>query len=281
MFFVNYISYSAILSILLLLPWKIGAATTCGAADISSSSVKNCDCLTATPGTDCTTSFEDRSCKVTFPPILNQCNTGCIQRNLECSACYIYSVRLCGCVKGTIPGCLNNGDWWLLRGNDLITTTKHIPGILQLGSDNDGWQMGQTQLAKGVKVAAGLATRETGALAVNSVLVRSEEQIHIHVCYLKTSKFRDYLSSQVPSKFTQLSPLQTHFTDYPTVQCIASQKKGDSSMDVARITAGYLIGKTCDKYSVGAGLIIDKNDISWVCMTTTGKGSAEGLFCGT
>ncbi|KAJ5907360.1 hypothetical protein N7495_000042 [Penicillium taxi] len=281
----NTIGRSLILSILILLPWKTGAVTvTCGTADISSNSVGNCECAP---------SFSEDGCGACTDPFcgdaklkgkLAVCNAGCVQQNLNCSACGLYFGSVCRCLKGA-PGCSNNGDWWLLNSHDLISTTKRVPGIVQLGSDNTGWQLGQTLLAwTGISLSTGTATRKTGTLAVNSVKQRDEEQIHIHVCNRPNNQLRDYLSTKVrPDQFQSLKPLETSFPEFPTksVLCQASQTKGDNHVDVAGITADHLNkAKGCDESQVGAGLITDTNDYSWVCITT-GYQSGGQLFCRT
>jgi len=190
-------------------------------------------------------------------------------------------------MQGTVAKkCIQDGDWWLLNDHKLITTTQTIPGILQLGSDNTGWQLGQTQLASpGIPLVSSTATRKTGTLSVNSVLRRTEEQIHIHVCDA-SSQLRTYLTTiALPGHFKVLAPLPTSFLpNFPTgtIWCQASQTKGDQRVDVAGITAEYLKNANgCEKSRVGAGLITDGNDYSWACITTAQDFSAEDLFCRT
>ncbi|KAK7181193.1 hypothetical protein PSPO01_12825 [Paraphaeosphaeria sporulosa] len=274
----------AFLSVLLSLPWNIGGVATCGTADIVGNSVANCDCPTRTSltpscggkGMKC----NDPYCHVDTTGELVECFEGCVQGNIECDACYLYFHSLCLCMKKSNLNCIQSGDWWLLNDHKLITTSKKVPGILQLGSDNGGWEFGQSLLGAGT-----VASRQWGTLSVNSVLSRDEEQIHIHVCDNPSSALRTHLSTLNWYDFKDkpkplLVPIAGN-SRFPagTVQCQAALNPG-THMDVAEITSKYVnsLGG-CEREKVGAGLITDKNDYSWVCLTTMDDHAAVQLFC--
>ncbi|KAK7182870.1 uncharacterized protein CC84DRAFT_519668 [Paraphaeosphaeria sporulosa] len=281
MYIINRFS---ILVILLSLCWQIGA-DTCGTADIASGAVTGCECAPSFNDSGCNPCTDKYCNDASLFGNLHTCEIGCTSDNINCNACYLYFNGVCRCVKNTALDCINKGgDWWLLNSHTLISTQKQIPGVLQLHSDNKGWELGQMLLGStGITLPPGgnAVTRKTGTLAVNSVHARTEEQIHIHVCDNPNSPLRRYLSGIDPTTYTSLTTLPTSFANFPqgTVHCQASKTPGET-MNVAEITAQYLntVTKPCDKSYVGAGVIFDSRDYTWGCLTTTGH-SGEDLFC--
>ncbi|KFZ23391.1 hypothetical protein V502_02133 [Pseudogymnoascus sp. VKM F-4520 (FW-2644)] len=176
----------------------------------------------------------------------------------------------------------------LLNSRTLITTTQQVRGILELDQVKDsdgGFRLGQQVFQQNIKF-----DRATGALALNSVATRNEEQIHIHVCGIgiKTSKLRILLSKLKPTDYNTLKPVTLSPPDFITgsaMSCRISPTPG-AIIDVARDINNYLQStvakapQSCDQYYVGAGVITDTNDHSWACVTT-GTRSAEELFCHT
>jgi hypothetical protein len=205
------------------------------------------------------------------------CNEGCTDDNINCSACDIFFDNLCGCLQDKKCYRTPNTDpWTLLHQGTLITTPHLIRGILEEGTDNRGWQLGQDTLLNKIT-----SSRASGTLAMNSVLARTKEQIHIHVCNRPTSVLRANLDRLSPSAYTTLKPMPFGVLGFAPgdIHCQASQTKGNNRFPMADLIRGYLanIHATCDRVHVGAGLITDSYDNTWGCVTQ--GGSAEYLFC--
>jgi len=158
----------------------------------------------------------------------------------------------------------------LLSANDLITTTQLLPGILELSQAHNpeaGWTLGQDTYK-----------RDQQGLAINSVQSRSEEQIHIHVCPIGTTAqtLRDTLSHRKYSDYVTLADVPT----VPDVQCRVAPQRGIPISGVAQTIKDFLAKPSvaaCDSY-VGAGVITDNNDYTWMCISTA-RGAAEYVFC--
>lgn len=294
---------AAIIALVVALPMGTSAAI-CSSDQISRMDVATgCDCATSFPSTNCgfcpLQPCGSPQTVITPKGQLKKCDHGCVTSNDECDDCYLWFNSLCSCVKrlenGDQTDCIASEDlshgppnhpvWMLLNSRTLITTTKLVPGILELDqvTDSDGgFRLGQQVLQQNIKFS-----RATGALALNSVGTRKEEQIHIHVCQKKKSKLRNFLSTLKPSDYYKLKPvtLPTTFKQGSEMSCRASSVPG-AIIDVARDVNNYLQStvakapQSCDKYYVGAGVITDSNDYSWSCVTT-GTRSTEELFCHT
>jgi hypothetical protein len=158
----------------------------------------------------------------------------------------------------------------LLSANDLITTTQLLPGILELSQAHDpegGWTLGQDTYNRGQQ-----------GLAINSVQSRSEEQIHIHVCPFGTTSqgLRDTLSHQKYSNYVSLADVP----GFSNLQCRVAPQRGIPITDVARSIKDFIAkppSTECDYY-VGAGVLTDNNDFTWMCISTA-RGAAEFVFC--
>lgn len=276
---------SATMPLMLALPSNTIGQSTCDTTNISNNQVVQCVCADTFSEAGCHACTDPQCPTASIKAQLQSCK-GCTDVDINCGrACNLYFSALCNCLKGTAHNCENSGKWWLENSHFLITTIDQVAGILQLGSDNGGWQFGQTLLAGGVSQGGSTFKRDVGTLAVNSVNTRDQEQIHIHVCNNPGSKLRSYLSSATRGQYQTLTQIPDDITGaFPkgTVFCQASQAKGASNMDVARITTDYVnsLHTACEKDNVGAGLITDNNDYSWVCITT-GSHAAEQLFCDT
>ncbi|KFY97973.1 hypothetical protein V498_01756, partial [Pseudogymnoascus sp. VKM F-4517 (FW-2822)] len=281
------------------------SAAICSSDEISRMDVATgCDCATNFPSTNCDTcplpSCGSPQSVITPKGHLLACNRGCVNCNIECDACFIWFNSLCSCIKRLenrdTTDCVSSDDlskgppnhpiWMLLNSRTLITTTKQVPGILELDQVKDsdgGFRLGQQVFQQNIKF-----DRATGALALNSVATRNEEQIHIHVCGIQTSKIRNVLSNLKPTDYTTLKPVTLSPPDFKpgsAMSCRISSTPG-ATIDVARDVNNYLQStvakapQSCDQYYVGAGVITDINDHSWACVTT-GTRSAEDLFCHT
>ncbi|PKY05260.1 hypothetical protein P168DRAFT_304293 [Aspergillus campestris IBT 28561] len=255
------------LLLLILLPTPTHTAD-CTEAEISQWSTTSCTChdpntFTICPHT-CPLGPASAQCAPNPNTHLQQCHVGCTDANKDCTTCDLYFGGMCRCTRS--QNCFHDAStdpWTLLHDHKLITTSHHTPGILDLHGDNRGWELGQIVFATGT-----VSSRADGALAMNSVHSRSEEQVHIHVCDRPVSVFRTYLNGIAsPAAYTQgLTPMdfdQLGFQKH-SVLCRA-QKTGLSS------------AAPCAWYYVGAGLITDQKGYTWGCVTTTG--SAEFLFC--
>ncbi|KAE8375525.1 hypothetical protein BDV26DRAFT_294996 [Aspergillus bertholletiae] len=286
----SFKTLSSVFMLICLLPWNTRAATpTCNTQDLSANNVAKCDCAKSFSNAGCKQCI-DPYCKVPVKPSLvpNTCSDGCVTANLNCDTCFIYFGGLCECLKGTATSCRKSGNWWMLNSHTIITSSQRIPGILQVGTDNGGWQLGQTILKEGTTSISPKVklSRKYGTLSLNSVLVRDQEQVHIHLCENTNSQLRKYLSSSAVkrSNYQTMKAIPTTLPGYPSdsIHCQASQSKSDSNIDVAKITSDYLktVTSGCDMDHVGNGLITDDDDYSWVCVTTQ-QSSGEQLFCGT
>ncbi|OJJ34636.1 hypothetical protein ASPWEDRAFT_39716 [Aspergillus wentii DTO 134E9] len=268
-------SISAIYVLLLILPWNANAASDCTQDDISRLSVSNCDCrdrFTTCP----TTCPIPNACGTSFGK-LRTCNQGCSECNHDCDACNLYFGGLCRCLKQ--QDCFhdsNTGSWTLLHAEDLITTPRLLPGILELNQDNGGWKLGQI-----VQLKRPHHTFANGALAMNSAAARTQEQIHIHVCENQGSAFRQYIEQKL--KPTNFQTLQDTGFSAPffkaKVLCQAQNLQGSADFEMGKLIFNYMskLSQNCDKYHLGAGLINDKNGFTWGCVTQ--GGGAEELFC--
>jgi hypothetical protein len=283
------------------------AKTACTSDDIARKDVTNCDCPANFPPKDsktclspnpqiCTLSY--KTCGIKPPPAnpllskapLIHCGAGCIDENNDCSGCYIWFVELCTCLQrligqqtttcevfGGTPlaiGQRSPPSWVLNYGNELITSTYKIPGILELHDipdPNGGFAFGQDQLQK---------FKGFGTLSLNPTDSRSQEQIHIHLHNNpKGSKLRDALSSLKLTDYAKLSevPLATlpnvdqSLTRFGSMFCRVASASGIIYMDQAADILGYLANLPpdgCERYKTGAGYMIDSRGYAWSCITT-------------
>lgn len=293
---------SAILALMLVRPMFTSAAICSSDAISKMDVITGCDCATSFPSTncgDCPLHSCGPSKKVITPKgKLFTCNDGCVDSNNGCDACFLWFNSLCTCIhrlengdntdcissEDLAHGPLNHAIWMLLNSQTLITTTKLVPGILELDqvTDSDGgFRLGQEVLRQSKTFS-----RASGALALNSVATRNQEQIHIHVCDNPTSKLRSVLSTLKRTDYSALSSITLpNFPSGSAMSCRISPTQ-DAIIDVARDINNYLqhtvakAPQSCDQYYVGAGVITDQHDYSWSCVTT-GTTSAEDLFCHT
>ncbi|OQD82161.1 hypothetical protein PENANT_c023G11824 [Penicillium antarcticum] len=176
----------------------------------------------------------------------------------------------------------------VLSRGDLITTTELIPGILSLNSADDpdgGFWLGQDTLRN--KFSGQKYDRSTGTLAMNSVATRSEEQVHIHLCFSQFSVVRsilDYLTRSDYLNLARVDLADLKRPDAPEMYCRASTNTG-GDINMSRVISEYLDHLTnifgsdnCAQYNVGAGVLTDSNDYSWACVTVSSR-AAERIFC--
>ncbi|KAJ5382973.1 hypothetical protein N7517_000884 [Penicillium concentricum] len=271
--------------------------------------VSQCDCPAKFPpdpkNLTCLTSPQTCYQACGNPPIriqsraqLTTCNSGCVSSNSDCNGCYIWFHSLCGCIrdlqspnpkancipdKKITPGKASPPVWMVTSRGDLITTTQLLPGILQLHTAPDadgGFQLGQKTLRSGHPEQE--YNRANGTLAINSALTRSEEQIHIHLCQNPASSTRDLLSGLNRSDYKVLKWVQfpPGFKSGSAMYCRVSPSPGgevDVATDILRVLQTTM---ACDIYNVGGGVVTDRHDYSWSCVTS-GSRSAEEIFCHT
>lgn len=193
----------------------------------------------------------------------SHCNEGCTEANWGCDSCFLWFTSVCNCVKRNNCPHSPNGLW--IRLNDeLLSTTKRVPGILELTSE-EPWEWGQT-----------LYDGETQALVINSVKSRKQEQIHFHICdgKLQPGDPKFVLGALDYAKYQALAPVPGH----PHWLCRVQSTKGAPisgvTDDIRTQTAN---GGPCSRL-VGAAVFMDSHDRTWACLTT-GLESTQGTFC--
>jgi len=266
----------------------------CTSNDIIKLNVAGCTC--PEPNTDCS-HFKYVCAGQSFPANSglqtgSTCGEG--SNSASCKSCYIWSHGFCSCVQNILakkttnckssPSLQSGVDtiWMLNEGRDLITINKPVPGILELSSlpstpidyRNVGWRLGQS-----------VSNRTSNALAMNSALRRSEEQIHIHVCdvfqYGNSGQTRDMLTSLKKSDYTTLKKVVKSGLEMEMFCRVSSSKNLPSKgaiIDIADDIADILKRQDICRYQVGAGIVTDNDDYTWACVTT-GSNAAESIFC--
>lgn len=289
---------------LLLLATQISGQNICTSQQISNVDVSGCSCPSnfPTPPSNLICATNSNTCSFTCqppPPIspltsraeLTQCGSGCVDANNDCNGCYIWFHSLCGCIRDRQAGGMDcifafgppgSPAWVVLTNGDLITSTLLIPGILQLATAADpdgGFRLGQNTLRNGH--AGQQYSRATGTLAMNSVITRSEEQIHIHLCNHPNSGVRGILNGLTRDNYRILKSVDISSLGKSNagMWCRVSPNKGED-VNVARDVLDFLgrVANTCAQDLVGAGVVTDVNDYSWSCVTTNQR-AAETLFC--
>jgi CDP-diacylglycerol pyrophosphatase len=127
---------------------------------------------------------------------------------------------------------------------------------MQLDSE-DPWTFGQS------------LQRE--ALALNSVQSRDEEQIHIHVC-TGNSGVKKRLSSLDPEDYKTLQEVPK-----TSWKCRVNPKVGGTINGVTAEIRTAIHFASC-KEEVGAAVIVDNDDRSWMCIAEE-WGAIEHTFC--
>jgi hypothetical protein len=300
--------FTSFATLFLSAPNVWGQTPTCGQTDIENLDVSNCACASdfPQPSKDLTCQTKPQTCSTNCnaPPAgpalssskLTQCGSGCVDDNKDCNGCYVWFHSLCSCIhdinKGNPTNCRSSPDitsgqssphpWVVTNQGDLITTTQLLPGILELQSADDpdgGFRLGQDTLRTGFPGQQ--YTRASGTLSMNSVVTRSEEQIHIHLCDTVSSKLRNILSGLTRSDYSDLKAIDSSTLAHnAALSCRASPSKGadvnvarDIAQHISKIQAG-----SCSLARIGAGVITDIHDYSWSCVTT-GERAAESIFC--
>ncbi|KAK9434902.1 uncharacterized protein G6M90_00g026360 [Metarhizium brunneum] len=243
-----------------------GAAAYCNTSQlIHMDVIGTCDCSPEPKG--CSTPCP--GCGVTPTKNIRNCNGGCEDSESDCAACGIWFHTLCNCLQHPL-NCQNSGTiqkygapvWVLLEtppgDHNLVTTTQFLPGIRQMNAGHDeAWLFAQQKFDK---------TSE--ALAMNPVVVRTMEQVHIHVCprNTTTASMLGKITAFSSSKLVQLA-------DDKEMYCLGI----DHSVDVkgfAGLVADFINSpppNVC-KDMVGAAIIEDDKSRRWACATTNRQG---------
>ncbi|KZF20400.1 hypothetical protein L228DRAFT_240923 [Xylona heveae TC161] len=279
----NILALFTLLTLLTFIPTSHSAS--CTQDQISRMDVMTgCDCVGSSSSAGC------GPCPVSCGGILQiipdgqlaACGHGCVESNSICSACNLFFGGLCTCIhrleNGLVTNCIasdppspNKGSpiWMLLNSHLLVTTTQLIPGILELDQAPDpdgGWRLAQENY-----------DRAAGALAMNSVASRTEEQIHIHLCVPQKQTIRDILSGLDRADYTKLKYVPGLPNGWDMV-CRVSPTQG-SPINVASTIETFLsTAGGCNPYFAGAGVMTDSNDYTWACITTTAT-ATEKVFC--
>jgi hypothetical protein len=252
-------------------------ARDCNTDDIEKMSVSGCDC-NRSDSKSCSQPCP-LGCGITRPlKIRSPCN-GCSTRDdIGCPGCSLYFGGLCTCLKApssgqckasTQPKPGGTPTWVRLFRGELITTTQQLSGILDLGkapNPDEGWSLAQSSY-----------NRRSQALPINSARSRTQEQIHIHICNLGSNgqSIKKNLSSLPRSSYKTLSPVSTD------LRCRVADTPGGEVPNVGRTIVNVVAhppDKVCPA-DIGAAVITDDHDYSWVCITTD-KTATEFTFCG-
>lgn len=261
--------------------------SSCLANDISSGLISTCTCYSST--TVC------RRCgEQTGEAGLVSCDQSCGFDNRDCLACNIYYGIVCNCLKryaGLTQGnpCFASDVWsgpgtglpptWVtFLGSELITSTilnTGIENLYQMTADegNRGWTFGITSI-----------DTNTQALALNSKLLRTRDQIHIHRCNKKTGTGspNSYLATLDPKMYTSF--LKTSMGWY----CKAIKNTGSVNpfTDVwypkvsTDFIEWYSNNPSININILSIGLLTDShNNYLWECIAESRTNTAEHIFC--
>lgn len=262
--------------------------TMCTTADISGQNVSKCKCWPRTKGNTCKKTCTGLCYQV--DRTTKDCDVGCKDiQNGPCKGCGIWYHTLCDCLQDVAnpnkcvpsfapsPGGkhpwvhLKTADPKKPREHDLITTTEIIPGILDMTNApsqfyEDAWIFAQNQWDGGSQ-----------ALAMNPWRVRTEEQVHIHMCKLNPN-IRATLTAETAKSEKHLVKLEKE----STLWCYAA-RKNDKITNFVSVLSEFIEQESKKKGGVcrelvGAGMMQDDNGRTWACATTTWHGPLP-YFC--
>lgn len=254
----------------------------CNTSQIHLMDVGGCECREklkeskTCPPRDCT----DCSLKPTVKDV-HSCHDDCDDRQADCIGCGIYFHSLCDCLQS--PKCRTTGDvkpgapavWALLETkadeDDLITSTRLIRGIIDMGKDvpfaDEGWVFAQDPYAYKPKVKA---------LALNSFRARTHSQVHIHVCNSSDTLYKQLsdepLTNKNSNSFVRLK-------EDPDLYCLMVPNGGVISK-WSQLIEDFLKNSAYCPEQVGAGILEDHRNVTWGCVTTNTAGPI-GKFCNT
>lgn len=243
------------------------AAAYCTTRELIHMDVSGCDCRPEPKGCSRTCA----GCGFSPTKHIRDCTGGCEDSESDCAACGIWFHTLCNCLKH--PGtCQNSGTiqrfgspvWALLEtppnDDNLVTTTALLPGIRQMGHDaahDQGWIFAQSKYS-----------RASQALAMNPVIVRTMEQVHIHLCRRNKA-----MGSLLAKESIKSSSTLVQLTADKEMYCLGV----DHSVSIkgfSGLVADFLANpppNVC-KDMVGAAIIQDDKQRTWACATTNRQG---------
>ncbi|KFA66800.1 hypothetical protein S40285_10691 [Stachybotrys chlorohalonatus IBT 40285] len=202
-----------------------------------------------------------------------------VNREGGCQGCGLWFTEVCRCIKSrkcTATGTIkpDASPVWLLMEptsadqDTLISTNELLPGIVETSRHNSaqhdlGWVFAQKHYDS-----------SSQALAINPYRVRTQEQVHIHVCKKRNATTVDMLSkAKIPSS--------GHLTKMPqdsNLYCLALGN-GAPLTSFATTLGAFFDERPQDCWArIGAGIIRDDNNNTWGCATNNTKGPLE-YFC--
>jgi hypothetical protein len=175
----------------------------------------------------------------------------------------------------TTSAAIKQGDkpiWVLLSQpgakENLTTTNERVSGILDTYKEpkffDAGWVFSQS-----------VYKPQAEALAMNSVRVRTHEQIHTHVCRRNDTMY-DKLNNENPNHYN--SENLTRLASDEELLCLVVKNGGivkDFASALGRLFAAN--PHTC-KERIGQGILQDKYGNTWACATNNTAGPL-GKFC--
>jgi len=263
----------------------------CSPDDIVNHRVSGCDCRPKQKQKTCAKWCQACSPLQTTIKYVNDCSAGCrlpSDGECECTGCGLWFHSVCDCVKDPTnpktchtdkaisPGSANT---WVHLVNDptehdLISSTSIIPGILDMTAKPSpyferAWVYAQERWDP-----------SSQALAMNPWLVRTMEQVHIHLCPLKPN-LRDALTKEVFKSDKHLVKLDN--TKFNSLWCIGAKKGKVIENFVALLSEMIAQEKAKGKAGIcpemiGAGMMMDNDQRTWACATTERHGPL-GFFC--
>jgi hypothetical protein len=252
--------------------------TFCDSQNISTMHINECECRDW--GNGCSTSCVADSCGIpSDDKKVKSCSGGCTDDEAECAGCGLWFSSVCRCVKE--GKCWPSGPiqpggapvWFVTKpttaGEDvLITTNELLPGIVEMSRRDSaqhdmGWRHAQEHY-----------NSSSQALAINSYRVRTEEQVHIHICNKRNTTTIGLLNrSQLPSvgHLVQIA-------EDANLHCLW-RDSGGSLTSFASSLGDFFNAHPQDCWArIGAGIIRDDNNRIWGCATNNTKGPLE-YFC--
>ncbi|KAF4466282.1 hypothetical protein FALBO_6864 [Fusarium albosuccineum] len=249
----------------------------CTSNDISTMNVDDCECpdvLDYCPVKSC------KICDTTGLDALRKsksCDKGCSNEDVTCAGCSLWFNSMCQCLKNpggcvtdrTIHPSKDNPVWahvaTPMTPGFVVTTSEHIPGILEMGKDrdNEGWSFAQHVYDPAHE-----------ALALDSFLTRRYEQVHINVCRKNKQAFAFFNELDAGDFNGTLTRMRGQYQ--AEIYCMTSQDRLD---DFAYTVRDWIDenNDVCPEL-VGAGIITDRLGNTWGCVTTSPDGPRD-LFC--
>ena len=213
---------------------------------------------------------------------LQNCGSSCAgENNHDCFGCWIWFEAVCYCLKTSQCKKGNtHPHFWLQVNSQLASTNLLIPNILHLQNSHavlaaSAWDFGQTA-----------SDPSNQALAINSAHSITQNQIHMHICNANTDMQKSLAdlykghSQNTPSFYNTLKDIPNPPSG-ERMFCRASQNKlqpisGDS---ISKDINSVLMKSDICEYYVGAAVIRDDNDYSWVCVTADHLSTEVKRFC--